>query len=170
VLAAWFVPSPVSDDRANRRKFPMSIETDYLPDIAYAGDVSPNRAWEMLTECVSVVLVDVRTEPEWDFVGVPDLRELDKEPLLINWQVYPSMQIHDGFVEDLRELGVNESQPVLFLCRSGVRSRHAARSATEAGYRHCFNVSEGFEGGKDDASHRGRIGGWKQSGLPWRQN
>ena len=139
-------------------------------DIAYAGDVSPRRAWEMLSESESVVLVDVRTQAEWDFVGVPDLDRLDKEPLLINWQVYPGMQIHDGFVDELRELGVRKNQSVLFLCRSGVRSRHAAERATEAGYRCCFNVSEGFEGDKDNASHRGRIGGWKQSGLPWRQN
>jgi len=139
-------------------------------DIAYAGDVSPHRAWEMLSESKSVVLVDVRTRAEWDFVGVPDLRRLGKEPLLVNWQIYPDMQINDRFVEELRELGVRENQSILFLCRSGVRSRNAAKRATEAGYHRCFNVNEGFEGDKDNASHRGRVGGWKQSGLPWRQS
>lgn len=136
----------------------------------YAGDVNPQQAWEMLAHDNNAVLVDVRTAAEWDFVGVPDLSGIDKEPLLVNWQVYPTMQVHEDFVHELEELGVEKEQPVLFLCRSGVRSKHAAQSATEAGYEICFNVAEGFEGDKDQADHRGRMGGWKHSGLPWRQN
>ena len=137
---------------------------------SYAGDVSPAAAWRMLEENDGVVLVDVRTTAEWDYVGVPDLTGLDKAPLLLNWQVYPSMGVYDRFVDELKENGVQADQPVLFLCRSGVRSRHAAQAATRAGFTCCFNVIEGFEGDKDSASHRGRVGGWKHSGLPWRQN
>jgi len=40
---------------------------------------------------------------------------------------------------------------------------------TALGYKHCYNIAEGFEGDKDDAGHRGTIGGWKVHGLPWVQ-
>ena len=56
---------------------------------------------------------------------------------------------------------------LLFLCRSGVRSRHAALAATENGYTQCFDILEGFEGDRDTAGHRKSIGGWCHAGLPW---
>jgi rhodanese-related sulfurtransferase len=58
---------------------------------------------------------------------------------------------------------------VLLLCRSGARSRAAAIALTAAGYGPCYNVSEGFEGDRDGAAHRGSVGGWKVAGLPWAQ-
>jgi len=58
---------------------------------------------------------------------------------------------------------------LVLLCRSGVRSIAAARRATELGVR-SYNILEGFEGDPDPQGHRGRIGGWRMRGLPWRQN
>jgi rhodanese-related sulfurtransferase len=58
---------------------------------------------------------------------------------------------------------------VLFLCRSGGRSHHAAVIAQALGYARAFNILEGFEGAKDAHGHRGTIGGWKVAGLPWVQ-
>ena len=47
----------------------------------YAGDISPRQAWEMLQSDPKAVLVDVRTPPEWAYVGQPDLRpELPVRP------------------------------------------------------------------------------------------
>jgi rhodanese-related sulfurtransferase len=57
---------------------------------------------------------------------------------------------------------------VYFICRSGVRSRHAAEAATAAGLGPAYNVLDGFEGQLDRERHRG-IGGWKADGLPWVQ-
>ena len=57
----------------------------------------------------------------------------------------------------------------VLLCRSGVRSIAAARRATELGLQ-AYNILEGFEGDPDAQAHRGRIGGWRLRGLPWRQN
>jgi rhodanese-related sulfurtransferase len=45
----------------------------------------------------------------------------------------------------------------------------AARRATELGVQ-AYNILEGFEGDPDPQGHRGRIGGWRMRGLPWRQN
>jgi rhodanese-related sulfurtransferase len=58
----------------------------------------------------------------------------------------------------------------MFICRSGNRSHFAAAAATEAGFRDCYNVLEGFQGNKDANGHRDRLGGWRAAGLPWYQS
>jgi rhodanese-related sulfurtransferase len=139
--------------------------------MGYAGDVLPAKAWEMLSQEPGAVLVDVRTQPEWTFVGIPDLGNLGKKTVLLSWQVYPQMAIDADFVAKLKpQLGTDLDAPLLFICRSGARSRSAAQAATAAGFRRCYNVAEGFEGDKDSARHRGQQGGWKAAGLPWVQD
>jgi rhodanese-related sulfurtransferase len=136
---------------------------------AYAGDLMPTDAWTMLDENERAVLVDCRTEAEWRFVGVPDLAPIGKQVMLVEWQRYPDGVPNPNFVDDVKSLGIDADQPVLFLCRSGGRSRNAAVAMTAAGFGSCYNVAEGFEGDKDGEGHRGRVGGWKLAGLPWRQ-
>ena len=41
--------------------------------MSYAGDVTPEQAWETLSADPDAVLVDCRTQAEWAFVGVPEL-------------------------------------------------------------------------------------------------
>jgi len=79
------------------------------------------------------------------------------------------MEVNSGFIVALTEAAPDNTAPVLFLCRSGVRSRAAAAAATAAGYETAYNIAEGFEGDADAEGHRGRVGGWKVAGLPWRQ-
>ena len=69
----------------------------------------------------------------------------------------------------VRAGGAVEDAPVLFICRSGNRSKAAAIAMTAAGFARCYNVAEGFEGAPDDKGHRGVVGGWKVAGLPWIQ-
>lgn len=140
-----------------------------MAEDTYAGDVSPSDAWGILRDDAAAVLIDCRTEPEWRYVGLPDLSALGKEVLCVCWQVFPDLRLNDGFAEAVAELGVTPERTVLFLCRSGVRSRNAAVALTAAGYRRCLNVADGFEGPHDRERRRGRIGGWKASGLPWSQ-
>ncbi len=139
----------------------------------YAGDVDPQQAWDVLSRDPRAVLIDVRTRPEWVFVGTPDLSALGKELLCFEWQVYPTMARNEGFTTDLSralaEAGVTPETPLFFLCRSGARSRAAAIEMTAEGYRACFNVSGGFEGDLDANGHRGRVNGWIHDGLPWKQ-
>ncbi len=70
----------------------------------------------------------------------------------------------------LTEARVDFDAPVYFLCRSGVRSQHAAVAMTAAGWKRCFNIATGFEGALDGSGHRGRVAGWKALGLPWVQS
>lgn len=124
----------------------------------------------MLTENEQAALVDVRTQPEWSFVGVPDLSSLGKRAVLLQWQSFPTMSPNPDFVASLAHALPDKDAPILFLCRSGARSRSAAMAMTAAGYRHCYNVAHGFEGAHDAARHRGQIAGWKAMGLPWTQD
>lgn len=113
--------------------------------------------------------MDVRTQPEWSFVGVPDLQPLQKRVAFISWQAYPDMMRNPNFEKEVASLGVSPDTPILFLCRSGARSRAAAMAMTAKGYNKCYNVAEGFEGNLDAEQHRGRVSGWKAAGLPWKQ-
>ena len=144
-------------------------EAPKAEDGAYAGDVTPQEAWERLQADAATVLIDVRTDPEFNYVGRPDLSGIGKDVALVNWVTFPGNDRNPSFVNDVKALGVTADQTILFLCRSGVRSRYTAAVMTDAGYPQCYNVLEGFEGDKDAAGHRGTIGGWKVAGLPWVQ-
>ena len=138
---------------------------------SYAGDISPKEAWEILQKEPKAVLVDVRTKPEWTFVGVPDLSGLGKQAVLVEWQAYPGMQVNPNFVKEVASAsGADQEGPILFLCRSGARSRAAAQAMTAQGFKRCYNIGTGFEGNHDAEGHRGKTAGWKADGLPWGQN
>jgi rhodanese-related sulfurtransferase len=138
--------------------------------MSYAGDLKPTEAWKLLAEDKRTQLVDVRTRPEWMFVGLPDLGALGKRVLLQSWQVFPTMAVDDKFTAEIQRQISDRDTPILFLCRSGGRSRAAAMALTAAGYSRCYNVAEGFEGNPDAERHRGTVGGWKAAGLPWSQD
>lgn len=135
----------------------------------YAGDVDVTEAWDAVKTNSDAVLVDVRTQAEWNFVGVPDLSESGKEPVLVEWQVFPTMQVNESFVDAVSAAAPDKSAPIYFLCRSGARSKSAAMAMTQAGYEACYNISDGFEGSQDANRHRGATNGWKARGLPWVQ-
>jgi rhodanese-related sulfurtransferase len=132
-------------------------------------DITPAETWAALRADPDAVLIDVRTDAEWNFVGLPDLAEAGKQPLLIPWQVYPSMQVNGAFAEHLRRAGLTPGNKLFFICRSGVRSLSAGMAAQAEGFPHAFNVADGFEGPVDAEGHRGKVAGWKADGLPWRQ-
>jgi rhodanese-related sulfurtransferase len=138
--------------------------------MSYAGDLKPSEAWKLLSEDERAQLVDVRTRPEWMFVGLPDLTGLGKRALLHSWQVFPTMDVDAEFTAAITAQIADRDAPLLFICRSGGRSRAAAAAMTAAGYRRCYNVAEGFEGNPDAERHRGKTGGWKAAGLPWVQD
>ncbi len=138
----------------------------------YAGEVTPEAAYAFLassSSSSSSVLVDVRTLPEWQFTGMPDLRAAGKDVLAISWKTYPQFQLNPNFQSDLIARVPSFNTPIFFLCRSGGRSLDAALAMTAAGYKYCFNVSGGFEGEPDASGHRCRTTGWKAANLPWSQ-
>jgi rhodanese-related sulfurtransferase len=136
---------------------------------AYAGDITPLEAWKLLSDNPNAVLVDVRTDAEWRFVGVPDLSSLGRDVVYIEWNTVDGMR-NENFVDELLEqVSPGCDRPVVFICRSGNRSIGAAEAATEAGIAPAYNVLDGFEGHLDPAGHRGATG-WRALGLPWKQS
>jgi rhodanese-related sulfurtransferase len=130
--------------------------------VPYAGLVTPAEAWQ-LHEAGAAAIVDVRTRPEWEYVGrVPD-------STLIEWRRYGESERNLNFLADLDSRFGRETT-LLFICRSGVRSHHAAVLAAAAGFRQAFNILEGFEGDCDSRRQRGHVGGWRKAGLPWIQD
>lgn len=133
--------------------------------LPYAGAVSPEDAWALLQADPAIVLVDVRTNAERDWVGRVDLPAAQHQA--VQWSLYPAGTPNPDFMAQLASAVPDQHAVMLFLCRSGVRSRHAAKLATEHGYTRCYDILQGFEGDKDAHAHRKTVGGWCSAALPW---
>jgi rhodanese-related sulfurtransferase len=155
----------MDNDMANDSA-PLTIarERGKTGQLPYAGAITPQEAYALLQTDPSVKLVDVRTNAERDWVGRVDIPP--EQHASVQWSLYPGGTPNPDFLAQLEQVADKEGV-LLFLCRSGVRSRNAARLATENGYAHCFDILEGFEGDKDDAGHRKMVTGWCKAGLPW---
>lgn len=142
-------------------------------EVVHIEDVPVEDVWAQLEKDTASALIDVRTRAEWAFVGLPDLAEIGKRVLTVEWQTSPESKIDAGFAERMTQAldaaGANKDTELFFICRSGARSRMAAEAMARAGYRRCRNVADGFEGPLDASRHRGRVAGWKASGLAWVQ-
>lgn len=134
-------------------------------------EISPVEAWEILQSNADAVLLDVRSRMEFDYVGhAPDAVFVSlKEP--------PSWESDPVFVANVTK-ALQEKYPnqdpkdltILALCRSGARSMVAAEELSANGFKQVINVSEGFEGDKDEKDHRNSVNGWRFHGLPWVQS
>ena len=132
--------------------------------LPYAGAVTPVEAYQLLSETTTAILIDVRTNAERDWIGKVAIA--GAQHASVQWTLYPGAQPNHQFIEQLHAVAKPDAV-ILFLCRSAVRSHHAAKLATESGFLHCFNILEGFEGDRDSAGHRKTVGGWCYAGLPW---
>ncbi len=132
-------------------------------NLPYEGALLPLEAYHVLLSAPGAKLVDVRTRAELDWVGrIPGAVEIE-------WSTYPGMQRNPHFITELQQQ-IGKEALLMFICRSGVRSHHAAALATQNGYAACYNVLEGFEGDKDGDGHRNTRSGWRKAGLPWKQS
>ncbi len=128
---------------------------------AYAGAVTPPEAWQLFNTGAAYI-VDVRTAAELQYVGrVPGAQHVE-------WHGKDAAQVQ-VFMARLLDV-IDPRRPLLLLCRSAVRSHHAACAATAAGTAQVFNILEGFEGQRNHERQRGRIDGWRHHGLPWEQD
>ena len=124
----------------------------------------PKEAWALIQQQPDALFVDVRMEIESQYVGRP--------PGVINipWYEYPELKPDPkAFVLAVEKLAKSKDQPVVLLCRSGLRTVDAGIALEKAGFTNVVNVLDGFEGELDDNDQRGREGGWRFEGLPWTQ-
>ena len=151
-------------DHMKTTKEILDAARERAPGQPYAGAVTPDEAFMLLQAAPNVKLVDVRTNAERDWVGRVVAPE--GQHLAVEWATWPGGQPNPQFGAQLESIAAKD-EILLFLCRSGVRSRHSARVATELGYANAFDILEGFEGDKDGDGHRKTVGGWCKAGLPW---
>ena len=136
----------------------------------YAGDIKSSDAYEILKNEQNSFLIDVRTLPEWQFSGVPDLSPIGKEVHTISWMMYPRMEMNNNFASQVEAMIPDKKAKLFFVCKVGGRSLDAAMTMTRFGYENCYNIANGFEGDLNEHNQRGKTSGWKASGLPWEQS
>jgi len=106
------------------------------------------------------VVLDVRTEEEWNGVGKPDAESLNSKTFFISLLLGPDRQKNENFVKDFLQKKISKKDNILVICRSGVRSMAASKLLQQEGYKNLVNISDGFEGNPATGE------GWKKSNLP----
>ncbi len=127
-----------------------------------------------------VLFVDVRTIEEVLFVGSPDgldgqasfgIMHYDKwDDKKKTFQRNPNPDFLSQFEAWALEKGVEKSDPIVLICRSGDRSALSADLLARYGYTNVWSVVDGFEGDMaKDGPNKGKraVNGWKNAGLPW---
>lgn len=127
-----------------------------------------------------VLFVDVRTIEELLFVGVPDgidgqasfgIMYYDKWDKEKNTFVRnPNPDFLSQFEIWALDKGVEKTDPIVLICRSGDRSAMSADLLQRHGYTNVWSVVDGFEGDlAKDGPNKGKraVNGWKNIGLPW---
>ena len=100
------------------------------------------------------ILLDVRTQEEWDSVGKPDG---DKIGLKTYFLEIKRDSFFD-FTKEFKNFNISQDSEILVICKSGERSQISAELLSRENYK-TINISDGFEGSTEGV-------GWINSGLP----
>ena len=156
----------------------MVHSNDNADKKTFIEECEPSLVYKKLIQDEFCYLIDVRSKPEWSFVGIPDSRDMKNEVIFSEWAFYPLMDKNPNFESEIfSKLNFEQIKNLFFICRSGSRSFHAANSIQFLINNklelkdnvNCINVKFGFEGDLSKDSRRGNLNGWKFSDLPWKQ-
>ena len=100
------------------------------------------------------VLLDVRTQEEWNNIGKPDG---DKIGLKTYFLEIKRDSFFD-FVDEFKKFSIDQNNEILVICKSGERSQISAELLSKENYK-TINISDGFEGSIEGE-------GWINCGLP----
>ena len=100
------------------------------------------------------VLLDVRTQEEWDNDGKPDGDKIGLKTYFLEIR----RDAFFDFVQEFNNLNINQDKEILVICKSGERSQISAELLSRENYK-SINISDGFKGSQEGV-------GWKESGLP----
>ena len=101
-----------------------------------------------------VVLLDVRTQEEWDIIGKPDGDKIGLKTYFLEIR----RDAFFDFVQEFKNLNISKDKEVLVICASGERSQITAELLLRENYK-SLNISDGFEGSQEGI-------GWINCGLP----
>jgi len=113
---------------------------------------------EYLKKNPKCILLDVRTKEEWDTIGKPDGEKIGLKTYFLSIQFGNERIFNENFIQEFKNLTINQDKNILIICRSGARSQFAAELLTKENYT-CVNISDGFAGNLDNV-------GWKKCDLP----
>ena len=82
-------------------------------NLDYAGDLSPPETWDKIKENADCFLVDCRTSAEWSLIGVPDLDSLGKKVIFIEWQIFPTMEKNQRFLQEISETNLKKNSKII---------------------------------------------------------
>ena len=102
------------------------------------------------------ILLDVRTQEEWDSVGKPDGDKIELKTYFLEIR----RDSFFDFVKEFKAFNISQDQEILVICKSGERSQISAELLSKENYK-TINISDGFEGSTEGA-------GWISCGLPVR--
>ena len=105
------------------------------------------------------VLLDVRTEEEWNSDGKPDGEKIGLKTHFITIQ-FIDKKFNENFEEEFMKLNISNNNEILTMCMGGVRSQAVAELITKKNYK-CVNISDGFLGNNENI-------GWKENNLPYK--
>ncbi len=131
--------------------------------------IAPHKAQTLLEEDSTAILIDIRSSMEFLFIGHP------VNAVHIAWLDDPDWEINPNFYNEVEYAAKNKSPkhfaniPILLICRSGNRTQQAGQLLLTSGFNNIFDIEGGFEGEKDQNSHRSHINGWRYHDLPWEQ-
>ena len=78
-------------------------------------NITSIECFDKLSKIPKSFLIDVRTKPEWDFIGLPNLSSINKNVTLISWQTYPRMTINSLFEQEV--IKSNIEKPIFQSCK-----------------------------------------------------
>tara|TARA_B100001123_G_scaffold163114_1_gene187974 strand:+ start:461 stop:832 length:372 start_codon:yes stop_codon:yes gene_type:complete len=107
-----------------------------------------------LTTGPKKILLDVRTQEEWDSVGKPDGNKIGLETYFLEIK----RDSFFNFVDQFKNFNISQDHEILVICKSGERSQISAELISRENYK-AINISDGFEGSVEGD-------GWIKSGLP----
>ncbi len=109
---------------------------------------------EYLMKGPNKVLLDVRTQQEWDTVGKPDGDKIGIKTYFLEIKRDSIF----NFVKEFKALDINQNNEIMVICKSGERSQISAELLSRENYK-TINISDGFEGSTEGE-------GWINCGLP----
>ena len=109
---------------------------------------------EYLKKKPKSVLLDVRTQEEWDNDGKPDGDKIGLKTYFLEIR----RDAFFDFVQEFKNFNINQDKEILVICKSGERSQISAELLSRENYK-SINISDGFMGSQEGV-------GWKESGLP----
>ena len=104
------------------------------------------------------VLLDVRTEEEWNQDGKPDGDKIGLKTYFLSIQFGNERIFNKNFIQEFKKLNIEQDHEILTMCMSGGRSQMAAELLNKENFT-CSNISDGFLGNDENV-------GWKNNGLP----